>query len=444
MPSPVQSPQPARPGPAAASTPRADWALAGAHVAVVADGEAAPPVVRRLIETNGPMKLVIVRTADLGEPAGDHAVARSDVMLACESTADLGTPPGDNPALEAVREAAEEHGVGVVLLTDRPEAHARDDETFVCLPRATSLDVLRGALAAMAQSRGMMKRLTKELGAMRRLGANLHRHFEDVDRELRLASRLQRDFLPREMPDTGPLRFATVYRPCSWVSGDIYDVMRLDEHHVGFYLADAVGHGVAAGLLTIYLKNAIRPKRIYAGGYELLSPATVMEALNEQLVAQQLADSQFLTAWYGIINTQTLELRYANAGHPPPLLIVADDGITELHGDGCILGITSGQAFSDERVQLATGDRLLLYSDGIESVLIEQRSPMPNLPRLKTGIPELLRKPTRTFIAGMMDRMESEVGSLYPDDDVSFVVMDVGPQQADTDQQDAAASWRAV
>jgi len=67
-----------------------------------------------------------------------------------------------------------------------------------------------------------------------------------VDQELRLDSRLQRDFLPKQLPTVGDIRFHVLYRPATWVCGDVYDVQRLDERFIGFYLADAVGHGVAA------------------------------------------------------------------------------------------------------------------------------------------------------------------------------------------------------
>src|SRR5947207_11229487 len=93
-----------------------------------------------------------------------------------------------------------------------------------------------------------------------------------LDEELRLAARVQQDFLPKSLPSVGDVRFQYLFRPAGHVSGDLYDVMRLDETHVGFYMADAVGHGMPAALLTMFLKQALTTKEIFPGGYRLLPP----------------------------------------------------------------------------------------------------------------------------------------------------------------------------
>ncbi|MFQ5412792.1 MAG: PP2C family protein-serine/threonine phosphatase, partial [Phycisphaerae bacterium] len=152
--------------------------------------------------------------------------------------------------------------IGVLIVTSRPWMYAGSNAGVVCLAPDSSLEKAQGVLAALAHMRPMIREVDKQLSAMQRLSKNLRKRFDETDRELQLAARLQRDFLPHELPGDGPLRFSSMFRPCSWVSGDIFDVFRLDEKHWGFYLADAVGHGVAAGLLTMYIKHAIRPKRI--------------------------------------------------------------------------------------------------------------------------------------------------------------------------------------
>ncbi|MCJ7730115.1 MAG: SpoIIE family protein phosphatase, partial [Sedimentisphaerales bacterium] len=75
--------------------------------------------------------------------------------------------------------------------------------------------------------------------------------------QLRLAGQVQRDFLPSYLPDNDRLRWAAIFLPAECVSGDIYDVARLDEQHIGFYIADVVGHGMPAALLTIFIKQAL-------------------------------------------------------------------------------------------------------------------------------------------------------------------------------------------
>src|SRR5689334_16819345 len=82
-----------------------------------------------------------------------------------------------------------------------------------------------------------------ELECLRKRDDSLRFYTQRLDEELKLAARLQQDFLPRKLPQVGAVSFNTLFRPASHVSGDLYDVMRLDEHHIGFYMADAVGHG---------------------------------------------------------------------------------------------------------------------------------------------------------------------------------------------------------
>jgi hypothetical protein len=315
--------------------------------------------------------------------------------------------------------------VGILVLTSRPRLFAGCGAGVVCLSAGSSLEKVHGVLLALSQTRPVLQQIDTHQASLRRLGEMLRKQMEETDHELQLASRLQRDFLPRELPEAGPIRFRSIFRPCTWVSGDIFDIFRLDERHWGFYLADAVGHGVAAGLLTMYIKHAICPKRMSDAGYELVPPAEVMSMLNDQFAVQELPDSQFITCWYGTINTETLELKYAIAGHPPPMVISADGGFRELHGEGCLLGLCSGQEFSNETVVLRPGQRVLLYSDGLEPTLISHRPPMPELPELGEGMLELLRLPGEEVLVRLEERLDTEPGSLTRVDDVTVVVLDV-------------------
>lgn len=314
--------------------------------------------------------------------------------------------------------------IGVVILTDRPWQFANFDAGVVCLPLDSSFDRTEGALRALAHVRPLIRQIDKQYISMQRLGRTLQRRFEETDRELRLASRLQHDFLPQELPQAGPFKFASMFRPCSWVSGDIFDVFRLDETHWGFYLADAVGHGVAAGLLTMYIKHAIRPKRVLANGYELVPPNEVLGHLNALLAAQRLPDSQFITGWYGVLNIETSELQYAVAGHPPALLVSTDGTLQELHGEGCILGIAADESYSNESVTLTPGQRLVLYSDGLEPALITRRPPMPELPEFEPAAVALLSLPAEEFITQLRALLDDSPGSLAQADDVSVLSLD--------------------
>jgi serine phosphatase RsbU (regulator of sigma subunit) len=205
-----------------------------------------------------------------------------------------------------------------------------------------------------------------ELELLQRRDSTLRFHLQRIDEELRLAARLQQDFLPRKLPSIGPVKFHTLFRPAGHVSGDLYDVMRLDENHVGFYMADAVGHGMPAALLTMFLKQALVTKEITPQGYRLLEPAATMARLNDALVEQNLSHATFATAIYGYINTATNEVTLSRGGHPSPLVLTATGELRAIESDGSLLGIFPAEKFEQARVTLQPGERLLLYSDGIE------------------------------------------------------------------------------
>jgi serine phosphatase RsbU (regulator of sigma subunit) len=208
-----------------------------------------------------------------------------------------------------------------------------------------SADELWGRIAAIQQYRPLLNRMEEQVAGMQRLGKKLNEQFVEVDQELRLASRLQRDFLPKQLPAISDIRFHVLYRPATWVCGDVYDVQRLDETFIGLYLADAVGHGVAAGLLTMFIKQAITGKRIYQDGYLIVPPHDVLEQLNSQLADQHLPNCQFVTACYATIDLRTREICLARGGHPHPIHVGADGTCVEVRTVGGLLGIFHGETF---------------------------------------------------------------------------------------------------
>src|SRR5688500_2414418 len=218
----------------------------------------------------------------------------------------------------------------------------------------------------VVQVQAEIDQLKQEVNILRRRDETLKFYMHRLDEELRLAARLQQDFLPKSLPQIGRVHFHTLFRPAGYVSGDLYDVMRLDEFHVGFYMADAVGHGMPAALLTMFLKNALVTKEITPSGYRLLPPGQSMARLNAALVDQNLSQATFATALYGSIDTRTLRLTFARGGHPSPILITGDGRLTSLDADGSLLGIFPGEEFAESGVDLHSGDRVFVFSDGIE------------------------------------------------------------------------------
>ena len=260
---------------------------------------------------------------------------------------------------------------------------------------------------------------------MERLSKHLNQHFCEVDEELRLAGRLQRDFLPDIHKPIGNVRIATVYRPASWVSGDMFDVFRIDEEHTGIYLADAVGHGMAASLLTMFIKRSIVPKRVDADRYAVVSPSEVMAALNDALADQSLPNCQFVTACYALLNHKTLTLQYARGGHPYPILITAGGVVREMKASGGLLGLFKGEEFSVFETRLQPGDKVLFYTDGVELAFQNQGEASLDTTSYQRAFESLAGLPVETMMQRIETRLDAESGSLNPRDDVTIVGLEV-------------------
>ncbi len=195
----------------------------------------------------------------------------------------------------------------------------------------------------------------------------LQQAYQQIDLDLKLARQLQASFLPRSLPAVGSVRFAVSYRPCGQVGGDFYDVFRLDEQHVGFYVADAMGHGLPASLLTIFLKKAVHPKEVNGSTYRLVPPHEVLARLNRDLIAQGLPDLPFITMVYGLLNCRDGEFQFARAAHPHPVYL-PQSGQPELwQTPGTLLGVFEAEYPAIDR-RLGPGDKLIVYTDGVPSV----------------------------------------------------------------------------
>ena len=192
---------------------------------------------------------------------------------------------------------------------------------------------------------------------------------DNLAEQLRMAGHVQRDFLPAHLPKCENLKWATTFLPAEWVSGDIYNIVRIDEQHVGFYLADVVGHGIPAALLTIFLKQAMVLRETIDNNYRIISPAEVIGNLNLRMTEQNLSGYQFATCCYCLLNIKTLQLTYSRAGHPYPILIRPNEEIRQLEIRGSLLGIFEQAQYMQQTIQLQTGDKLLLYSDGAEGFI---------------------------------------------------------------------------
>jgi sigma-B regulation protein RsbU (phosphoserine phosphatase) len=199
-----------------------------------------------------------------------------------------------------------------------------------------------------------------------RVRQQLQQAYQQIDRELELSRRIQQSLLPRTLPELPQVQFAVRYRPCGRVGGDFYDVIRLDEDRVGFYVADVVGHGVPAGLLTVFLKNAVRFQEITGHDCRLLPPHEVLESLNRDILNLALAEDPFLTMVCALFDRRDGSVAFARAGHPHPIHVPCGGEPKLCPSQGSLLGLFETQ-FASQRLQLRPGDKLLLHTDGLDA-----------------------------------------------------------------------------
>ncbi len=242
-------------------------------------------------------------------------------------------------------------------------------------PRALSMDgviveswdadpaLVAGMLYALAEQQAAVTRLARELHLENVSHGSLRGEMSRLRDELELASNMQRELLPRSLPAPEGLSLAALFRPAAQVSGDIYDARMLGDGTVGFFIADAVGHGVPAALLTMQLSRAMAALEARDGRGP--DPGAALVRLNEELCAQQHERAWFATAVAGVIDPRTHAVRLAGAGHPPPLR-VGLDFCEWIETEGPLLGIFPDALFTEARFVLEPGQTLLLYTDGLE------------------------------------------------------------------------------
>jgi len=180
-----------------------------------------------------------------------------------------------------------------------------------------------------------------------------------IRNELAIARRIQASILPEVMPELAGVRIAAQYVPMSQVAGDFYDFLQVDDRRVGVLIADVSGHGVPAALVASMVKVAIAAQAEHAD-----NPAKVLEGLNSVLSGK--LQGQFVTAAYLFLDLEAGTGRYSAAGHPPLLhFCAADQSVHDIVENGLILGIMPSASYQTRALTLGSGDRFLLYTDGV-------------------------------------------------------------------------------
>jgi anti-anti-sigma regulatory factor len=225
-----------------------------------------------------------------------------------------------------------------------------------------------------------------------------------------------------------------VYRPGQHVGGDLYDVVRVGERHLAFYLADATGHGVTSAMLSVLFKQRLVLVDPATG--LALPPAAVLAAVNRSICEAHAAPGLFLTAVFGLMDTHDASLTLASAGHPPVLHVREGREMRWIRRTGPALGLAPDAHFEQERIQLAAGDRILLYTDG----LLPSGS-QRDLERLE----QVMARPFSTA-QEIMGQLQGEAAPGADRDDVTLLLIDAhaGASWFDNGSEAASAATSAT
>ena len=236
---------------------------------------------------------------------------------------------------------------------------------------------------------------------------------------LRAAGRLQnRLLLPHEPPDWPELTWAMRYSPLDHLGGDYYDIATPTPNHLGFLIADASGHSVAAAMVAIMARFAFGEV-----SHVTTNPGRVLAVMNQRL--QELSDDRFVTAFYGVLDRRTRVFRFANAGQPYPLWYEAATGnVRPLVAQGFLLGIIPDEVYVEREITLSAGDVLCFYTDG----LIEARNEIGeqyDTPRLTECMTQHAHLPCQKLLEYILADMTQFCSGVPLTDDLTVAVCQI-------------------
>ena len=177
--------------------------------------------------------------------------------------------------------------------------------------------------------------------------------------EIDQARSVQMALLPREIPQFPGVEISGAWQPAREMSGDYFDVLKLDDHRFAFCIADVAGKGVAAALLMSNLQATVRG---------LAAPESVPGDLCTRangFVYRNVGAESFITFFFGIFDARSQRAQYSNAGHNPPVLLRSNGDCERLTEGGALLGVLPDETYATGEVQFTPGDRLVLFTDGV-------------------------------------------------------------------------------
>ncbi|MNK85882.1 Phosphoserine phosphatase RsbU [compost metagenome] len=236
---------------------------------------------------------------------------------------------------------------------------------------------------------------------------------ERIESELRVAQEIQQSLIPGEMSGEGRFEVRGLLEPAREVGGDFYDYFMADPDHLCLAIGDVSGKGVPAALFMAVTRTFL--KASFQGG----SPAVALSRLNDALAAEN--DSMmFVSLFCAVIHLPSGECRYANGGHPLPVLLRSGETEFLTKVRGALVGVMPGTVFEEGGFMLQRGDRLFLYTDGVTEAL-DAENALFGEERMR----DVLRQESEQSCAELLQRMRASVkahtGSAEQSDDLTML-----------------------
>lgn len=391
-------------------------------VLIAEDDRVSRRMLQRRLEKWGHEVVAAVDGQDAWEKfqADDFSIVVSDWMM----------PEMDGIELVGkIRESETAGYVFVILLTARSEK-----EDIIVGMEAGADDFLskpfdEGELRVRLRAGERIIALERSLAQR---NAQLQEANKRMTRDLEAAARVQQSLLPSTTPDVSQAHFAWHYRPCDELAGDFLNVFRLGETHVGMYVADVSGHGVAASLLSVSISRVMTPHASASsllltadpeGNYRVMPPGEVVAELNRRFPMEECGDRYF-TIVYGVLDLETGEFRYASAGHPAVVLARPNQAPDALEVASLAVGWVPDVEYDEHSIQLASGDRLLLYTDGIPEAMNPEAEQFGEK-RMLESIARSRSNSLEESVASLVCDVEEWCSPAGPKDDVSLLAMEM-------------------
>ncbi|MBR6875945.1 MAG: SpoIIE family protein phosphatase [Bacteroidales bacterium] len=248
-----------------------------------------------------------------------------------------------------------------------------------------------------------------------------HAELVDIQSDLSVAREIQQGILPRSFklklsnPEAVDI-FASM-EAAKDVGGDFYDLFPIDDHRIGFAIADVSGKGVPAAIFM-----AVSHTLIKATGIRDLASNECMETVNNILCGESVG-SMFVTVFYGIYDSETGQVDYTNAGHNPPYILHADGSVEMLQNDGnLVLGVMENMKFKRSSLQLNPGDALVMYTDGVTEAENKEHAQFGES-RLEAELAALKGADSKHMVETVLSKVREFAAGAPQSDDITQLVI---------------------